>query len=59
MASVGSRGLEHRGPRGDTYSERSRVEWGRLFDRLAMAEDSQAASATDAPRIRTIAAYRA
>jgi hypothetical protein len=43
----------------DTHSEDSRVEPGRLFDQLATAEDSQAAKATDAPRIRTIATYRA
>jgi hypothetical protein len=43
----------------DTHSEGSPVEPGRLFDQLATAEDSQTASATDAPRNRTVATYRA
>jgi hypothetical protein len=30
-----------------------------LFDHLSMEEDSQTARATDAPRISTVAAYRA
>jgi hypothetical protein len=40
-------------------SDGSSVEPGRLLDQLATAEDSQAARATDAPRISTVAAYRA
>jgi hypothetical protein len=42
-----------------SHSEGSLVEAGRLIDQLATAEDSQAARATDAPRISTVAAYRA
>ena len=45
--------------RARTQSEGSSAEPARLVDLLATAEDSQAAKATDAPRIRTIATYRA
>jgi hypothetical protein len=40
-------------------SEGSFVEAGRLCDRLATAEDNQAAKATDAPMISTVTTYRA
>jgi hypothetical protein len=41
------------------HSKGCLLEPGRLFDQLAMEEDSQTARATDAPRISTVATYRA